>query len=134
MKSAIERNFYNEEKGLFKLCLSGKERYSQLGNAFAYLIGLGKKPGFAERLLSDELIEASLSMRSFYYDALLQADENYKEYVLKDIKIRYKKMLDEGATTFWETELGWRDTIGFAGSLCHGWSALPIYYLCKYEQ
>ncbi len=134
LKSAIERNFYNEEKGLFKLCLSGKERYSQLGNAFAYLIGLGKKPGFAERLLSDELIEASLSMRSFYYDALLQADENYKEYVLKDIKIRYKKMLDEGATTFWETELGWRDTIGFAGSLCHGWSALPIYYLCKYEQ
>ena len=134
VKQAIDRHFYNEEKGLYKLCLSGKERYSQLGNAFAYLIGLGDKPGFANRLFSNELIEASLSMRSFYYDALLQADENNKEYILKDIKTRYKKMLDAGATTFWETELGWRDTIGFAGSLCHGWSALPIYYLCKYEE
>lgn len=133
LKAAIERNFYNEEKGFFKLCLTGKERYSQLGNAFAYLIGLGEKQGLGERLTSNELIEASLSMRAFYYDALLKADEKHKDYVLKDIKTRYKKMLDEGATTFWETELGWRDTIGFAGSLCHGWSALPIYYLCKYE-
>ncbi len=133
LKQAIERNFYNEEKGFFKLCLTGEERYSQLGNAFAYLIGLGEKQGLAQRLLSDELIEASLSMRAFYYDALLKAGENYKDYVLKDIKTRYKKMLDAGATTFWETELGWQET-RFAGSLCHGWSALPIYYLCKYEE
>ena len=133
LKQAIERNFYNQEKGLYKLCLSGEERYSQLGNAFAYLIGLGDTD-FAKRLFSDELIEASLSMRSFYYDALLKADEKNKDFILQDIKTRYKKMLDAGATTFWETELGWKDTIGFAGSLCHGWSALPIYYLCKYEQ
>ena len=32
-----------------------------------------------------------------------------------------------GATTFWETELGEKD-FDNAGSLCHGWSALPIYY------
>lgn len=37
-------------------------------------------------------------------------------------------MLDDGATTFWETELG-ADDFGGAGSLCHGWSAIPIYYL-----
>ena len=37
-------------------------------------------------------------------------------------------MLDAGATTFWETEKGATDFDG-AGSLCHGWSALPIYYL-----
>ncbi|MBE5747382.1 MAG: hypothetical protein E7352_04335 [Clostridiales bacterium] len=134
LKETIKRHFYNEEKGLYKLCLSGKERYSQLGNAFAYLIGLDNTPAFAKRLFSKELIEASLSMRSFYYDALLQADEKNKDFILNDIKTRYKKMLDAGATTFWETELGWQDTIGFAGSLCHGWSALPIYYLCKYEQ
>ena len=36
-------------------------------------------------------------------------------------------MLDKGATTFWETEKGEAD-FGGAGSLCHGWSAIPIYY------
>lgn len=133
LKQAIEKHFYNEEKGLYKLCLTGEERYSKLGNAFAYLIGLGKKQGFVERLAGEDLIDVSLSMRSFYYDALLQADEKYKDYILEDIKIRYKRMLDAGATTFWETELGWSD-IGGSGSLCHGWSALPIYYLCKYGE
>ena len=37
-------------------------------------------------------------------------------------------MLDCGATTFWETEKGAADFEG-AGSLCHGWSAFPIYFL-----
>ena len=36
-------------------------------------------------------------------------------------------MLDEGATTFWETMAGWKDFQN-AGSLCHGWSALAAYY------
>ena len=53
--------------------------------------------------------------------------EKYKDYILSDIDTRCKMMLDEGATTFWETELGANDFEG-AGSLCHGWSAMPIYY------
>ena len=132
LKATIEEKFYVEEKGLYKLSLQGEAKYSKLGNAFAYLIGLGRKEGFVERMMDDSLVEASLSMRAFYYDALLQADENYKDYILADIKTRYKKMLDAGATTFWETELGWKD-FAEAGSLCHGWSALPAYYLTKFE-
>ena len=72
-------------------------------------------------------------MRAFYYDSLLRVDEKYKAYIIKDIKTRYKKMLDAGATTFWETELGWKD-FDEAGSLCHGWSALPAYYLSVYAE
>ena len=33
----------------------------------------------------------------------------------------------DGATTVWETIEGSED-FSDAGSLCHGWSALPIYY------
>ena len=36
-------------------------------------------------------------------------------------------MLDCGATSFWETIIGEAD-FGRAGSLCHGWSAMPLYY------
>ena len=38
------------------------------------------------------------------------------------------RMLEKGATSFWETINGDAD-FGNAGSLCHGWSAMPIYYL-----
>ena len=134
LKKAIVSTFYDEERGLFKLCEcgDGEKKFSKLGNAFAYLIGLGTD-GFIERLKGDDLVEVSLSMRAFYYDALLMADKANMAYVIEDIKARYKKMLDVGATTFWETELGWVD-FEYAGSLCHGWSALPVYYLLMNEE
>ena len=37
------------------------------------------------------------------------------------------KMLEDGATTFYETEEGW-PAFERAGSLCHGWSAMPVHY------
>ena len=123
-KQAIKETFYNGK--VYKLSTI-TEKYSQLGNSLAILIGLGDEE-LAERILTDkEMITATLSMRAFLYDALLSFGDKYKGYILSDIKDKYKKMLDAGATTFWETEKGADDFDG-AGSLCHGWSALPIYY------
>ena len=71
---------------------------------------------------------ASFSMSAFVYDALLQVDrDRYKNFVLTDIDSRCGYMLDKGATTFWETMGGWR-SFENAGSLCHGWSAMAVYY------
>ncbi|MFD0717334.1 alpha-L-rhamnosidase C-terminal domain-containing protein [Paenibacillus sp. GCM10027626] len=36
-------------------------------------------------------------------------------------------MLFQGATCFWETNDG-ANAFGRAGSLCHGWSATPLYF------
>lgn len=128
-KQAIRDTFYVPEKGLYKLSTNG-EHYSQLGNSFAILIGLGDE-ALAERITKDHsLIEVTLSMHTFYYDALLLFGDTYKAFILQDIKEKYGHMLKEGATTFWETAKGWKD-FDNAGSLCHGWSAVPIYYLCK---
>lgn len=129
MPAAIRQTFYDEEKGLYRLSTKGKA-YSRLGNSFAILIGLGSRE-LAEKLINDKtLIDVTLSMKTFYYDALLACDEAYREFIVRDIKEKYGYMLDEGATTFWETEKGWRD-FGGAGSLCHGWSAIPVYYLVR---
>ncbi|MBE7050983.1 MAG: hypothetical protein E7395_00230 [Ruminococcaceae bacterium] len=134
LKEEIDKNtfekFYNKDKGLFVI-REGKEEYSELVNAFAILCGVAKgdvAKEIAEKLASEnDMIECTLSMRCFKYDALLAVDkEKYKDFILSDIDIRYKRMLDAGATSFWETELG-ADDIN-AGSLCHGWSAMPIYY------
>ena len=70
-------------------------------------------------------------MKCFTYDALLKTNETkYRETVLFDIYANYGKMLDEGATATWETIDG-AAAFGNAGSLCHGWSAIPAYYFRK---
>lgn len=123
-KIAIRETFFNGKE--YKLS-TATEKCSALGNSLAILIGLGDEE-LAERVINDkEMIPATLSMRTFLYDALLTFGDKYKGYILDDIKDKYKKMLDSGATTFWETEKGACDFDG-AGSLCHGWSALPVYY------
>ena len=127
IERAIVSEFYDKNKGLFKSCTYGGPTYTCLGNSLAVLIGLGGED-IAEKLMVGEGVEkVSLSMNTFFYDALLSFGTKYKDFVLDDIKKKYKPMLDAGATTFWETELGYKD-FGGAGSLCHGWSAMPIYY------
>ena len=106
------------------------EAYSQLGNSVAILAGLGDAD-IADRIVTDNsLIPVTLSMNTFYYDALLSVSDKYSTFVIDDIKRKYGKKIGQGATTFWETENGWEDFAG-AGSLCHGWSAIPVYYLSK---
>ena len=67
-------------------------------------------------------------MRTFLYDALVKTDAGrYRGYIYNQIRRDYGKMLEAGSTTTWEMALGAED-FGSAGSLCHGWSAVPIYY------
>ena len=127
VKQAIKETFYDGK--VFKLSTKN-DNYSELGNAFAILSGLGDEK-LADTIIKDEkMITASLSMRIFVYDALLSFGEKFKNYIIDDIKKRYKKMLDEGADTFWETEKGSEDFCK-AGSLCHGWSAIPVVFISR---
>lgn len=127
--NAIEQNFFNKEKGLYKLD-NFTDNYSVLGNSFALLIGLGDE-GLVQKIIQgDGLVDITLSMKTFFYDALLKADGKYSKFILENIKKDYSYMLSQGATTFWETIKGAEDFNG-AGSLCHGWSAMPVYYYNK---
>ena len=101
--------------------------YTQLGNAFALLIGLGDERTVKAIKEDKTLVPATLSTAGFVYDALLNYSLDEADYILTDIRTKYKYMLDNGATSFWETIDGEKAFDG-AGSLCHGWSALPVYY------
>jgi hypothetical protein len=75
-----------------------------------------------------DLVPNTLSMNAFRFDALLAVDkEKYAPVILNELDRDYLYMLRRGATTFWETIIG-ADDFADAGSLCHGWSALPVYY------
>ena len=128
-RSCTRRAFYNEARGVFSLTENGEE-WTVLGNAMAILAGLSEDSdricrGFAEGEFSD----CSLSMKCFQYDAMLQTDkEKWRPFVLSEIRKCYGDMLAAGSQTVWETMGGYTD-FGNAGSLCHGWSAIPICYL-----
>ena len=131
LNQKIVEVFYNKEKGLF-INRAGAENYSELVNALCILCGAAEgetAERIASLLASDhDITKCSLSMMCFKYDALLQVDkEKYRSYILTDIDATYSKMLNAGATSFWETENGQSD-FGNAASLCHGWSAMPVYY------
>ena len=128
VKDAIDEKFYDKEKNLYFLS-DVDDTCSQLGNAFALLIGLGNKDIVDAIKNDNSLVPATLSMLGFVYDALLSEDGN-EQFVLNDIREKYKYMLDSGATSFWEN-LHTVDELSLACSLCHGWSAVPVYYYHK---
>lgn len=127
LKLAINREFFDRTDGSFVLRTDNRSFKSQLGNAFALLIGLGDERTAKAIKEDNNLVKSSLSMLTYKYDALLAADPDNRDYILNEIRELYGYMLDSGATSFWETIKGESD-FDNAGSLCHGWSALPVYY------
>lgn len=132
MNEKINEIFYCRESGLYR-DFSNSEHFSEFGNALAVLCGAAcarRADDVCARIAARDsvLTPASLSTAAFVYDALLHANkEKYAEFILADIDAKYGYMLSCGATSFWET-LDGADDFGGAGSLCHGWSAIPVYY------
>ena len=133
LKAAITK-FYLPERGVYQTYLGECEGHvNKLANALAILAlpESEHNEGLAAFIMADNGYEAiTLSMKVFEFDALLAVNEENRAYVLETIRRDYGYMLSKGATSFWETIVGADDFDG-AGSLCHGWSALPVYYLSK---
>ena len=139
LNSAIARVFYNPETRLFEsFDTLHRGRYSVLTQSLAMLCGAADgvdSSVMLEAMATNgqseagvEILPNTLSMNAFRFDALLAADrEAYAPVILAELDRDYLYMLRRGATTFWETIAG-ADDFGGAGSLCHGWSALPVYY------
>lgn len=133
--TAITETFENED-GSFKIS-DKRDKTGCLVTALAILAGAATDKGKSAKLIADCLekrdngmIDSTLSTKGFVYDALLKSDVSYGDFIINDIIKTYTQMIDAGATSFWETELG-ADDFGGIGSLCHGWSAMPVYYFAK---
>jgi len=128
----IRRRIFEEfadDSGMLTLH-KGKREYTTLGNSLAVLCGaVGGEHAKAvcDHIVKGNTTPSSLSMNVWKYDALMKTDEEkYREYILTEIRNSYKIMLESGSTTVWET-LDGSKAFGNAGSLCHGWSAVPLY-------
>ncbi len=139
LNRAIAAVFFDGKVGLFKNTLEQEaEAYNVLTNALCLLCGaaegLDKTKILAaletngEAELGVRLVPDTISMNTFRFDALLKEDRaKYGKVILDEIDRTYLYMLRNGATSFWETINGAAD-FDHAGSLCHGWSAMPVYY------
>ena len=111
-----------------------REEYTVLCNALAVLAGVCTGETAREicrRITEGGLCDCSLSTKVLVYDALLMTDrEGYVDFILKEIRTGYQKILDAGSDTVWET-LDGASAFRNAGSLCHGWSAIPVYLYHK---
>ncbi len=54
--------------------------------------------------------------------------EDHADDAIAIIREQWNRILEKGATTFWETFPGFVDS-HWSRSLCHGWSAAPVYFL-----
>jgi len=77
------------------------------------------------------LVPTTLSQSLYKYEALCGDVGMCGSWVFADIQQSWSQMLYSGATSFWETIKGHVD-FGNAGSLCNGWSAIPIYFYQAY--
>lgn len=135
IRQKINEVFFDKEKKVYKAFVECEQDY-ELINAYAILTETAKadKLEYIASMLADAtngLVPCTLSMLPFKYDALLKTDkEKYNAMILSDIDDKFSFMIENGATSFWETLKGSAD-FGGAGSLCHGWSAFAIYYYNK---
>lgn len=132
------QNFWNSERGAFATFLENGEQshYDKLTNALI-LSADGCTKAQSDMVLQQLterngiLSDITLSCRIFLYEALMRQPDRYGRWVMEDIARIWGNMLFSGATSFWETAAGADDFVK-AGSLCHGWSAIPIYFYYRY--
>ncbi|MBQ4528234.1 MAG: family 78 glycoside hydrolase catalytic domain [Clostridia bacterium] len=136
VKDRINELFFDEEKGVYASFLKDGKKigYSELTQSIAVFSGVsGDRTDRILKILSSQnnLVPITLGYLVYKYDALLGESDTYKDYVYDEILKKWGRMIEKGATTFWETEKGESD-FDNAGSLCHAWSSAPVYVYGRY--
>ncbi len=140
----INAFYWDNDKGAYiDSYVSGRRHVARHANIFAVLFDIAdakqKKQIVDNVLLNEQVPQITTPYFKFYeMDALCKMGR--LEEVLARIREYWGGMLKRGAVTFWEEydpavpEEEQYDMYGdqFGKSLCHAWSASPIYLLARY--
>lgn len=89
---------------------------------------VGSSPWYARFGNPDEVVPVGSPWFLFFtLQTLFEQDK--AEDALQILREHWNRMLEKGATTFWETFPGDVSSGHWSRSLCHGWSAAPAYFL-----
>ena len=136
LKEAINANLWDIQQGAFIDSIHSdgirSSVFSVQTNFLAYLCDCAdeERKQRLQKLLVDppeEFVSIGSPFASFfYYEALEKA--NQAEKIVEDIRSRWGKMLEFGASSCWETFYGFEKN-RITRSHCHGWSSAPGYFL-----
>jgi hypothetical protein len=128
LKEGVNDLLWDQERGVYRESIVEGlrvETISQQSNILCALVGIAE-PTQTQRILGylsapSAPEDVTLATPYFaYYLLELLFRENRHAQAMDYIEDRWRRMLDAGATTFWEQwERHW--------SLCHAWSAAPTY-------
>ncbi len=130
IRDAVAATFWDKQDDTFRTHLYTADK-TELTQALAILAGVGDD-AMRDRALArmgtmdSGLLPPGLSQSHYTFAALMTRKKWYGAKQIARMEETWGGMLDAGATTFWETVKGASD-FSYAGSLCHGWSAVPIY-------
>ena len=139
LNANLHQIFFDSSLGCYATTLTGNSlgHYAELTQSLLLLCGAVPtihRGTVLEALAGRSnvsLYPITLSHSIFKYEALMSEPEKYARFVFNTIADQFGSMLYQNATTFWETIIGAYD-FDRAGSLCHGWSAVPVYFYLRY--
>ena len=129
VKAGINKQFWNQKLGAYEdypLNETSKSQISQQSNSLAVAFNIAPHKYYSKIFNytydpNNKVIQIASPYFAYYgLKAMYKAD--LSKLALEYIKKNWGRMLNWGATTWWET---WNP----GASFCHGWSSCPTYYL-----
>lgn len=132
LAEAVYRNFWSDRHGaLATYAVHGKRLHiADLVQYMALCAGIVPAEfvtGLLSGIFSRQFHPTTLSTMLYQAKALMKLNPETRAFMADEVRQTWGAMALSGATSFWETSRG-GDDFQKAGSLCHGWSALPVYY------
>lgn len=145
LQAAVFEKFYDAEKRVFiDSYESGKRNVSRQSNILAYLFlpcSEEQKKDIYERVVRNDEVAQITTPYFKFYENQVHCQSGNGEVLEKAIREYYGSMLETGATTLYEEydpNMQGAEHYAMYGnpydkSLCHAWSASPIYLLGSYR-
>lgn len=137
LRASVHEHFYHPKKGYYYSFMETNGKKScldELTQAICIYAGCCPEKDMKKalsRLTDGTMVPVTLAYSVFKYESLLVNSKKYGSWVRNDIEMQWGSMLMRGGTTFFET-IKAGDDFERAGSLCHGWSAVPAYLYFAY--
>lgn len=126
--------FYDKEQNYVKFYKHLDMKFEFVNSLAIYteVVPQEKQADLIKKLMNDEFINATLSSLFYTVEVMANHSEESKIQLEKRLLNIFSPMLEDGKiTTLWETADG-AAAFDYSGSMCHGWSAILIYFYYKY--
>lgn len=145
LQKNIQNMYYDQEKKVFIDSFeSGKRNVTKQNNILAYLFlpcTQEQKQNIYEKVINSTKVPAITTPYFKFYENQVRCENGDIDSMQEELEQYYGGMLDLGATTFFEEynpKLHGAEHYAMYGapyekSLCHAWSASPIYLLGAYR-